>query len=209
MRGDKACGRCGVYLITCLVNGKRYVGSSNNVGARVSQHFGKACTKRYSETNPFYGDIARYGREGFATEVLELCDPESKIERERWWYHQLSPEYNLIEPCEQPFKDPVVQARSRAAQSSERHALTRLASHRTERCRELCRKSQERRMRPCEAVSEGVTVRRFESMTEAARWVCSQRETSTITAINHIRRVLDGGCERAYGYEWKEAMPCG
>ena len=36
-------GVCGVYMITNTLNGKRYIGASVDVGARISQHFGRAC----------------------------------------------------------------------------------------------------------------------------------------------------------------------
>ena len=35
----------GVYMITCTINNKKYVGSSNNVSSRIGQHFRKKVCK--------------------------------------------------------------------------------------------------------------------------------------------------------------------
>lgn len=103
----------GVYIITCLVNGKRYIGSSKNVAARLSTHFGRDA-KRYVNRE-FYIDIRKYGIQNFTWSVLETCSPENLIERERYYYNVIHPEYNIVVPCEQHeiFKQPEVKRRSR------------------------------------------------------------------------------------------------
>lgn len=197
---------CGVYLITNLLNGKRYVGSSNDVRGRVSQHFGRQCADRYADRNDFYGDICRFGRDAFDWELLEECDEEEKIACEQKWFDKLSPEYNQIRPCEQPFKTEYVQHKKYLAQSTEEFKRRRLAAHRTSACREKCRKSQLERMVPCKAIGEDGGEERFPSISAAARWVDSTRPVSIVTAINHIKRAISTG-GKSYGYLWKEVVP--
>ena len=65
---DWSTGICGVYMLTCIHNGKRYIGSSCNIRNRITTHFGRDC-KKYPD-KPLYEDIKLYGLEGFTLEVL-------------------------------------------------------------------------------------------------------------------------------------------
>lgn len=179
---------CGVYLLTNKVNGKQYVGSSNNVAARVSQHFTSACRKKQN-TNDFYRDIAFFGLDGFSCELLEECVPENKIERERHWYFLLKPEYNLTIPTEEPFCDPLVKQAAAKGRSGE----------------DYVRKQQNARvakMRPCYGVSEIGETPHFCCIREAARWVGEQRGGKPVPN-HHIARALNKQSV-AYGYHWYE-----
>lgn len=199
-------GTCGVYLITNVVNGKRYVGSSNDVRSRISQHFGRQCERRYADKSEFYGDIRRLGRDAFRWELLEECSEDGKMACEQRWFDLLNPEYNQMRPCEQPFTTEYVKQRNMLARSTEEFELRHLESHRTPECREKCRRSQLKRMIPCKAVGAGGEETTFPSMSAAARWLNSMRPVSHITAINHIRRAIATGGS-SYGYLWKEVVP--
>ena len=199
---------CGVYMLTNKVNGKRYIGSSNNVISRAHQHFGKQCREKYGDKNPFYADIVEYGRVAFIFEILEECSPDEKIERERYWWSKLRPEYNQIEPCDQPFLDPYVIAKKDAAQSTQGHREAMLRSHRSDQCRRKCREAQRGRMRACAAIDDSGKAHRFECMSDGANWICEIRGGHRPTIVNHIRRAIDVG-GNAYGYRWMEVVPNG
>ena len=81
-------GKCGVYLITNTINGKRYIGASVDVGKRIGQHFTTAA-RRYNGINNFYTDICIMGRDVFTYELLEECSRDTKLETERKWYHKI------------------------------------------------------------------------------------------------------------------------
>ena len=83
-----------IYLITNLLNGKKYVGQTTNLKRRIRQHKrGDLCIDKA---------IQKYGWENFTLEVLEECEsPEQLHEREIFWiahFNCMSPNgYNLTE----------------------------------------------------------------------------------------------------------------
>ena len=195
-------GKCGVYLLTCLTNGKRYVGSSVNMGSRIRQHFGKTCIQKYAKINSLYADIRKYGREGFSAECLEFCSPEEKLEAERKWYRRLSPEYNMVEPDECPLRHKSVYEKSRISCNTPEGIANRLKSHRSDHCRNRCRDVQRKRMISCRAI-KGSEHFDFESLSEAARWL--GKEAVMCSVISHIKSAISRN-GTAYGYRW-EVMP--
>ena len=74
----------GIYKITCLDNGKVYVGSAIWIKKRWSSH--KVCLKRNTHHNPhLQSAFNKYGKESFIYEVLEECSKNKLIEREQYW----------------------------------------------------------------------------------------------------------------------------
>jgi group I intron endonuclease len=75
---------CGIYCITCTVNGKQYVGSSKNVQRRMRMH-------KYNGENGntklplLYDEMRMYGLESFIIEILEQCPEKALSEREDYW----------------------------------------------------------------------------------------------------------------------------
>ena len=197
------CGKCGVYLITNLINGKRYVGSSVDMGKRVGQHFTTAARK-YNGINEFYTDICKYGRNSFKCELLEECSPVDKLVTERKWYENINPEYNLVPPDDCPFKHDVVAKKAKQSCQTEKGIENRIKSHSTPQCRTKCREAQRHRMRSCYGVSDKGDTPVFECMTDAAKWL---NQEPILTSINKIKECLNGHRKTAYGYTWKEVMP--
>lgn len=73
-----------VYKITNLVNGKLYIGKTNNINNRWNSHCSEAnlCRKRY----PLYLAMKKYGVENFKIEMLETLENEEKcFQRETYW----------------------------------------------------------------------------------------------------------------------------
>jgi len=74
----------GVYAIVCTATWRSYVGSSVNIGNRVSGHFGQL--KNNCHTNQeLQSDFTLYNSDSFKIEVLELVDNMNLLERERHW----------------------------------------------------------------------------------------------------------------------------
>ena len=84
----------GIYKITNLKTGESYVGKSVHIAERWSEHFCKGYGARHSAR--FQEAIDQYGKEGFAFQVLEECQPEELHARERHWISILRPEYNTV-----------------------------------------------------------------------------------------------------------------
>lgn len=78
----------GIYQITCVKNGKRYIGQSKDIKRRFSQH----------KRNPparMIEDFDQYGVVAFDFEILEECAPEKLDKRETFYMNELQPEYNI------------------------------------------------------------------------------------------------------------------
>jgi bifunctional DNA-binding transcriptional regulator/antitoxin component of YhaV-PrlF toxin-antitoxin module/predicted GIY-YIG superfamily endonuclease len=79
----------GIYMITNIVNYKKYIGSSINLHDRCNKH--KAQLKNNKHHN-FHLQNAwdKYGEENFKFEIIELVsDKEKLIEREQYWIDKL------------------------------------------------------------------------------------------------------------------------
>lgn len=89
---DESLETSGIYMLTCRVNGKRYIGQSINIKRRLNDHkWNKRCTSIISKA------IAKYGWDAFDKTVLEFCLVEELDEKEIQYIAKLKPEYNLTE----------------------------------------------------------------------------------------------------------------
>lgn len=90
----------GVYLITNLVNNKKYVGISNDIRQRWNAHKQAALNETYTEHNtPLHRAIRKYGIDNFSLEILEEVKDSSQLnDREIYWiqyYNSYNEGYNL------------------------------------------------------------------------------------------------------------------
>ena len=67
-----------------MVNGKRYIGSSENMRKRKLSHFSKLKCN-YNENPLLQADYIKYGKEAFDFFVLELAPRWMLNEREQFW----------------------------------------------------------------------------------------------------------------------------
>lgn len=71
----------GIYKITNNINGKIYIGQSNNIQRRFSEHQNRGATSRI----PVDIAIQRYGKESFNFEIIEECSIEQLNQKETYW----------------------------------------------------------------------------------------------------------------------------
>lgn len=73
----------GIYKIVNNINGKFYVGQSNDIDRRFVEH---CSPSRYKQSNiPVDWAIHKYGKENFSLIVLQECSVEELNELETYW----------------------------------------------------------------------------------------------------------------------------
>ena len=77
---------------------KRYVGSSINLGKRLTSYYNLDFLSRPQHKMLIYKALLKYGYSQFKcfAEILEYCDPSKLIEREQYYIDLLKPEYNVL-----------------------------------------------------------------------------------------------------------------
>ena len=84
---------CGIYKITNTITGDFYIGSSNDVKRRWTDH---KCPSRWNKckNNPMYLDMKKYGVDKFEFQVIEVVELEKLKEKEQQFIEKLHPTYN-------------------------------------------------------------------------------------------------------------------
>lgn len=85
----------GIYKITNKVNGKFYIGSSNNLNKRWQQHISELNNQKHY--NPYLQkSFNKYGIDKFSFDILEIIECEELLLKlEQKYMDELKPEYNL------------------------------------------------------------------------------------------------------------------
>jgi group I intron endonuclease len=95
----------GIYLITCLANKDRYVGSSKNISNRRRDHWTGLRLGRHHNTH-MQSVWNKYGSDTFVFELLEeVPDVALLIEREQCWINLLRPELNKAKTAQSGFSE--------------------------------------------------------------------------------------------------------
>ena len=91
-------GKCGIYLLTNTLNGKRYIGSSINLGRRLSFYYSDTHMRHVLQrsTMLIYLSILKYGIKSFRLDIVEYCDISILHQRETYYIEKLNPEYNIL-----------------------------------------------------------------------------------------------------------------
>lgn len=81
-----------VYKIINNINGKFYIGKTHYLPDRISLH--KSRYKNLLYESELYCDMRKYGLENFSLIVLEQCDINNLVEREKFWIENTRALYN-------------------------------------------------------------------------------------------------------------------
>lgn len=77
-----------IYMLTCAVNGKRYVGQAANLRSRWYWHRNAACgasDSSYEQRTAIARAMRKYGVAQFTLTILEHCAVDALNEREVYW----------------------------------------------------------------------------------------------------------------------------
>lgn len=77
------------------MNGKKYVGSSVNLRRRLLEYYN--VNRLLNENSmPINVALLKYGYHNFSLTILETCDVENLMSREKHFFDVYSPEYNIL-----------------------------------------------------------------------------------------------------------------
>ena len=86
--------KSGIYIITNIINGNRYIGSSNDLYERLYNHLRDL--KNNNHHNTFLQNSwNKYGDENFEYGILEYCEEDKRLESEKFYVDIINPEFNL------------------------------------------------------------------------------------------------------------------
>lgn len=80
----------GIYKITCLENGRFYIGSAKNFKKRWSRHLNDLRNNKHDNVH-LQRAYNKYGRDGFSFEVVEECDIGDLLILEQFYLDELKP----------------------------------------------------------------------------------------------------------------------
>ena len=88
-------GKSGIYMWTNKLNDKKYVGSSVALNRRFLEYYN--VNRLLNEKSmPINISLLKYGYSNFSLTILEICDKDSLMSREKHFFEIYSPEYNIL-----------------------------------------------------------------------------------------------------------------
>ena len=92
--------KSGIYKLSA--GGHIYIGSSKNLRQRLLEHRIDLLDNKHS--NRFLQNVFnKYGITNFDVSLVEFCDPEIRLQREKYWIDKLHADMNLQDPLTKKF----------------------------------------------------------------------------------------------------------
>ena len=88
-------GKSGIYMWTNKLNSKKYVGSSMDLKRRLLEYYN--VNRLLNENSmPINVALLKYGYHNFSLTILDICDIDNLMSREKHFFEVYSPEYNIL-----------------------------------------------------------------------------------------------------------------
>lgn len=89
-------GKTGIYMWINKLNGKKYIGSSVNLRRRLLEYYN--VNRLLNEKSmPINVALLKYGYHNFSLTILEICDVNNLMSREKHFFEKYTPEYNILD----------------------------------------------------------------------------------------------------------------
>ena len=213
-----------IYVITNDINGKQYVGKTNNsIGERFREHI-QDSRKERCEKRPLYDAMNKYGIEHFHIEQLEQCSSEESSDREMYWIQKLntygSQGYNATLGGDSKRYYNYRELGDAYLEIQNITEVSRKFNCSPDTVRNACielnipivssaKIAKQKNGKPVFCFDKSMNfIQKFDDMSDAARWII---KTLNINAqVKHIStgigRVVSGKRKTAYGYYWKNSI---
>lgn len=213
-----------IYVITNDINGKQYVGKTNNsIEERFREHI-RDSRKERCEKRPLYNAMNKYGIEHFHIEQLEQCSAEEASDKEIYWIQKLntygSQGYNATLGGDskkyynyKELADAYLEIQNITEVS---HKFNCSPDTVKNACIEFnipivssAEISKQKNGKSVLCFDKYMNfVQKFDDMSNAARWIIETLNTKA--QVKHIStnigRVISGKRQTAYGYYWKNSI---
>jgi len=209
-----------IYKITNKLNGKVYIGKTNNsIEQRFKEHL-RDSRKVTEENRPLYRAMNKYGAENFSVEQIEECASANAPEREQYWIaYYLGYEngynatrggdgknlFNHADIAEALRKDPAGSqdvAQKFGCSVDIVYAIAKEFGIQL-KSRGLNNVNAPKRIQ--QWTKDGAYIQDFESVQKAVEWCVENKTCACVNsgARGHIAEVANGKRKSAYGYIWK------
>lgn len=201
-----------IYKVTNKVNGKVYIGKTENtIKARWSAHVSSSCNINSREYNfKFHRAIRKYGAHNFKIEIIDDVEQAETADREKYWiefYDSIKYGYNTTFGGEGSvrYSDEFFISCWKAGMSQEdvhkKYGLSRNTV--STRYRDLFSEHDIHEMK-LQRLKEtnGTPVFQYDMQGNFVNEYCSVNEAKRQTGINHIDQVARGERRKAGGFVW-------
>ena len=211
-----------IYKITNQINGKIYIGKTNNT---IQERFKEHCRdsqKNTEEKRPLYAAMRKYGIENFIVEQIEECSLEEVNEKEKYWieyYGSFKNGYNATLGGDGKAyidRELVIKTYNELQNQTEVAKILHIDKNSVRSIlkenqieiitqTEVIRKKYGHKIAMIDTQTNKV-ISTFSTQSDAARWLIEQnkttiKDTQKISYI--IGRVVRNLRKTAYGYIWK------
>lgn len=203
-----------IYVITNDINGKQYVGKTNNtVEQRFKEHI-RDSRKERCEKRPLYSAMNKYGVKHFFIKELEECSDEDSADREIYWIDKLqtyghngynatkggdSKKYYDYDAIAQKYKELSNQQLVAEYFDCDVHTVRTACKDKGIYIFSGAEQSQRQYGKAVAMCNkkDGTVIKIFHSVKEAGAFLGDRRKA------RHIAEVAKGKRKSAYGYYWK------
>ena len=217
-------GNPGIYMIVCISNGRRYIGSSHNCEKRYVQHLSDLNKNKHGNPH-LQKSWNKYEKNDFMFIIIERCQISELIYKEQSYIDELTPEFNIRKlansnlgikwneeqranqsrihmghPSSKKGKKTGIPAWNRGIPQTEevKRKLSEINKGSRNSIRTEFKKGHlnEKRLRPVKCIETGTI---FKSLKEAGIFV------GKATRSMNIRACCIGRQQTAFGYHWEFA----
>ena len=85
----------GIYMFTNLINKKRYIGKASDLRERLKFYSNNKALQEATDKSRIARAILEFGMDKFSFSIIEHCEPELLLKRERFYIKVFKPQYNI------------------------------------------------------------------------------------------------------------------